>query len=82
MCRALAPQEPRLYLQFVGLNSLPSRKVSGRDLVEIKKKALDNLAEAGIYAILVSTVVRGVNDDELGDILRFGIKHPAVLGVC
>ena len=31
--------------------------------------------------VLVATVAQGVNEDELGDILRFGLEHPALLGV-
>jgi len=39
------------------------------------------MAEAGLYAVLVATIVHGVNECEIGDILRFGLEHPAVLGV-
>ena len=80
--RRLAGYEPTIYLQFDGLSPSTYQTLRGRDLLEIKKRALDNLAEAGIYAILVATVVLGVNDGEIGDILRYGLEHPAVLGVC
>lgn len=31
--------------------------------------------------MLVPTIVEGINDHEIGDILRFGLGHPAVLGI-
>jgi hypothetical protein len=34
-----------------------------------------------MVAVLVATIVKGVNDHEIGDILRFGLEHPAVVGV-
>ena len=29
----------------------------------------------------MATIAQGVNENEIGDILRFGLKHPAVLGI-
>ena len=79
--RQLVPYKPTIYLQFDGLNSQTYHVLRGRELSAIKRQALDNLAQAGLYAILVPTVVHGVNDAEIGDILRYGLEHPAVLGV-
>jgi len=79
--RQLVPYKPIIYLQFDGLNSQTYQILRGRDLSAIKHQALDNLAQAGLYAILVPTVVHGVNDAEIGDILRYGLEHPAVLGI-
>ncbi len=80
--RLLAECEPTIYLQFDGLTTVVYERLRGFDLLDAKKKALDNLAEAGLYAILVATIAKGTNDGELGDILRFALDHPAVLGVC
>jgi uncharacterized radical SAM superfamily Fe-S cluster-containing enzyme len=77
----LAFYEPTVYLQFDGLTAHAYETLRGRDLLAIKEKALNNLAEAGIDVILVATVVQGVNDGEIGDILRYGLRHPTVLGV-
>jgi uncharacterized radical SAM superfamily Fe-S cluster-containing enzyme len=79
--RQLAQYKPTIYLQFDGLTHRPSQVLRGRELGDIKRQALNNLAEAGLHAILVPTVVHGVNDNEIGDILMFGLEHPAVLGV-
>ncbi len=79
--RQLAQYKPTIYLQFDGLTDQTHQVLRGHEISAIKRQALDNLAEAGLYAILVPTIVRGVNDDEIGDILMFGLEHPAVLGI-
>jgi uncharacterized radical SAM superfamily Fe-S cluster-containing enzyme len=47
----------------------------------VKLRALDRLAETGCLVVLVPAIERGVNEHEVGDIIKFGIEHPAVLGV-
>ncbi len=79
--RQLAPYQPTIYLQFDGLTASTYQTLRGRDLRDIKQQALDHLAQVGLYAALVPTVVQGVNDGEIGDILRYGLKHPAVVGI-
>ena len=79
--RRLAQYKPIIYLQFDGLIDETYQCLRGREMFRIKQKALDNLAEAGLYAILVPTIVQGVNESEIGEILRYGLEHPAVLGV-
>ena len=80
--RQLAPYAPAIYLQFDGLTASTYQTLRGHDLRAVKQQALDNLAEAGLYAVLVATVVQGVNDGEIGDVLHYGLEHPAVLGIC
>ena len=77
----LASYHPIIYLQFDGLTASTYQTLRGSDLHMVKQQALDNLAEAGLHAVLVPTIVRGVNDSEIGDILQFGLRHPAVLGI-
>ncbi|MCP4516105.1 MAG: radical SAM protein [Delftia sp.] len=80
--RQLAEYSPAIYLQFDGLRASTHQALRGRDLRQIKQQALDNVAQAGLSGVLVSTVVQGVNEDEIGSVLRYGLEHPAVLGVC
>ena len=47
----------------------------------MKLRALDNLTAAGARVVLVATILKGVNDDEVGEIVRFGARHPAVRAV-
>ncbi len=67
-----------IYLQFDGFDERTHREIRGKDLREIKRRALDNCAEAGLTVTLVAAVERGLNDHELGAIIRHGIAHPAV----
>ncbi len=70
-----------IYLQFDGFDERTHRDIRGKDLRDIKRRALDNCAEAGLTVTLVAAVERDVNDHELGAIIRYGIAHPAVWSV-
>ncbi|MCJ7442932.1 MAG: radical SAM protein [Methanotrichaceae archaeon] len=65
-----------IYLQFDGVTSKPYMIVRGRDLFPTKLKALDNLRKAGQKSVvLVPTLAKGVNDQEVGAIVRFASKN-------
>jgi hypothetical protein len=70
-----------IYLQFDSLNRDPLMQLRGADLRSIRQKALERLNKLGISTTLVVTVERGVNDGELGSIIEFALKQPAVRGV-
>ncbi len=70
-----------IYLQFDGLEERTHREIRGRDLRQIKQRALDNCAEIGLTVTLVAAVERGLNDHELGAIIEYGLSHPAVRSV-
>jgi len=53
----------------------------GAYLRSVREKALERLNRLGISTTLVVTVERGVNDGELGAIVDFALKQPAVRGV-
>jgi uncharacterized radical SAM superfamily Fe-S cluster-containing enzyme len=78
---ALADIRPTIYLQFDGFNKSTNHTIRGADLTKIKIKALDRLAKAQMDVVLVPTIDNDVNHDEIGDIVRFGLKHPAVRGI-
>jgi uncharacterized radical SAM superfamily Fe-S cluster-containing enzyme len=65
-----------IYLQFDGLTSDVYKFMRGIDLLDIKMKAIENCRKAGIDSmVLVVTLVKGVNDNQLGDIIRFAVKN-------
>ena len=70
-----------VYLQFDSLQEGPLRTLRGADLREVRARALDALDRVGLSTTLVVTVRRGLNDGELGDILRFARSRPCVRGV-
>jgi uncharacterized radical SAM superfamily Fe-S cluster-containing enzyme len=78
----LAKVRPVIYLQFDGFKESTYQALRGRsDLLAVKELALEKVYQAGMVAVLVTTLVEGINDDEIGHILGFGLKHPAVVGV-
>ncbi len=71
-----------VFMQFDGTEDAIFEKLRGRPLLEQKKAAIDVCAGNRLGITLVPTVVPGVNDHNLGDIVNFGISHsPAVRGV-
>ncbi|GAC1573185.1 MAG: hypothetical protein NVS3B18_06470 [Candidatus Dormibacteria bacterium] len=76
--RRLGELKVNIYLQFDGFRERTHREIRGRDLRALKKRAMDNCAEVGLTVTLVAAVERGMNEDEVGDIVRYGIEHPAV----
>jgi uncharacterized radical SAM superfamily Fe-S cluster-containing enzyme len=78
----LARVKPQIYLQFDGFDSATNLALRGRaDLLNTKLRALERLAEADVRVVLVAAIERGVNEHEIGRIVEFGMKHPAVFGI-
>ncbi len=77
----LADVRPTVYLQFDGFSAEDHRQLRGRDLVATKLTALDRLAQAKLDVVLVPTIDKHINHDQVGDIVKFGLKHPAVHGI-
>jgi len=73
--------EFEIYLQFDSLQRGPLMQLRGADLRAVRQKALERLNRLGLSTTLVVTVERGVNDGELGAIIEFALKQPAVRGV-
>lgn len=71
-----------VFLQFDGCSAASHLALRGRDLRAIKEKAIQNCAATGLGVVLVPTLVPGVNTEELGDIINYGLAHaPTVRGV-
>jgi len=70
-----------LYLQFDGLREEIYRKLRGRtDLIPIKEKVLENARKIGLRSIvLVVTLAKGVNDQDLGEIIEYAVKNSDVI---
>jgi uncharacterized radical SAM superfamily Fe-S cluster-containing enzyme len=77
----LAELGVKIYLQFDGLDEATHLALRGRDLRAAKAQALERCADAGLGVMLVAAVEAGVNDHELGAVVRHGISHRAVRGV-
>jgi uncharacterized radical SAM superfamily Fe-S cluster-containing enzyme len=70
-----------IYLQFDSLQRDALMNLRGADLRGVRRAALENLERHGISTTLVVTVKRGVNDDEIGEIVRHALEWRCVRGV-
>jgi len=71
-----------VFLQFDGTGDYVYESLRGRPLLDIKRKAIDNCAEYNIGVTLVPTLVRGININEIGNLLRFAIaESPKIRGI-
>ena len=78
----LAEVRPAIYFQFDGFDSETYRLIRAEpDILPEKLRALDRLAEVGCPTILVPAIERGVNDHEVGRIIKFALEHPAVKSI-
>ncbi|MCA4724641.1 radical SAM protein [Mycolicibacterium fortuitum] len=70
-----------VYLQYDGLSEQAHRHHRGGDLRRTKAQALQRLSEREIFTTLVMTCALGVNDDEIGDMVRLALDTPYVGGL-
>ncbi len=71
-----------VFLQFDGTTDEIYREIRGQALLDEKRRAIENCDAALLGVTLVPTLIPGVNVENIGDIIRFGIEHsPAVRGV-
>jgi uncharacterized radical SAM superfamily Fe-S cluster-containing enzyme len=67
-------KKPLIYLQFDGVTDETYIALRGRPLLDIKMKALKNCRELGMNVTLVPTIVKGINDHEIGVILDLALN--------
>jgi hypothetical protein len=71
-----------VYLQFDAVEDAVYETLRGTSLMDIKRRAVDQCERHQLGAILVATIVPGINDHQIGDIIRFGLSRtPVVRGV-
>ncbi len=71
-----------VFLQFDGTEDAIYEKIRGKALLEKKKAAIAACSENLLGVTLVPTVIPGVNDHDIGGIIRFGLEgSPDIRGV-
>jgi len=70
-----------IHLQFDGFDDEVYKKLRGRNLIKIKKKALDNLDRLNVPTVLETTIAKGINEKEMTEILNYGLKNDYVKGI-
>lgn len=68
-----------LYLQFDGVTKDVYLKTRGEDIYETKLQVLETCRRAGLRIVLVPTVIRGINDHQVGAITRFACDNSDVI---
>ena len=68
-----------VYLSFDGLTGAVYEGTCGRDILKAKLRVVERCREAGIQVVLSVAVVAGLNDGQLGDILRFALENSDVV---
>ena len=63
------------YLQFDGIGEANNAHRKIGNLFEVKLRAIENLHKAGIDVALVVTVVKTVNDHQVGAIIKFAVEN-------
>ena len=68
------------YLQFDGVTPDPYKVTRGLDLLPTKLRSLENFKNEGHDStILVVTLVRGINDNQIGDIIDFAARNHDII---
>lgn len=70
-----------VYLQFDSLQNKALRIIRGTGLLNSRMRALDALEKHNISTTLVCVVQKGVNDEEVGEIIDFAMQYRCVRGV-
>ncbi len=71
-----------VYLGFDGIDDNVYRYKYSADLFDTKREAIKNCVKAGLAIVLVPCIIPGVNDDQLGAIIRIAKEGmPSVKGV-
>lgn len=64
-----------VYLQFDGTSEEKNEHRGVGNLFDVKLKAIENLASVGIKVTLVTTIVNTINNDAIGDIVKFAAQN-------
>jgi len=70
-----------VYLQFDGFKLETHRYHRNADLRRLKQTAVERLSATGVFTTLTMTAALGVNDDEIGAVVRYGLETPFVGGI-
>ena len=70
-----------IYFQMDGLRDDVNLALRGESLLDTKLQAIEKLSDAGIQMTLVCTLQGGVNDDQMGPLVEFGVARQGVSGV-
>jgi uncharacterized radical SAM superfamily Fe-S cluster-containing enzyme len=82
-CRQAAEAGLRYaYLQFDGIGNAANSHRRVGNLFDVKLRAIENLHKAGVEIVPVTTIVNGINNEQVGRIIRFALDNPKKISFC
>jgi uncharacterized radical SAM superfamily Fe-S cluster-containing enzyme len=76
-CRQAAEAGLRyVYFQFDGIGNAANSHRAVGNLFDVKLRAIENLHKAGVDIIPVTTIVNGINNEQVGRIVQFALDNP------
>jgi 7,8-dihydro-6-hydroxymethylpterin dimethyltransferase len=79
-CRQAAEAGLRyVYLQFDGIGNAANSHRKVGNLFDVKLKAIHNLHNAGVEIVPVTTIVNGINNEQVGRIIQFALDNPKTI---
>lgn len=73
--------EFEIYLQFDSFKPEVLKDFRGKDLTDVRMKALEKLNALNLSTTLVVVLEKGKNDDEIGKIIEFALQQKCVRGI-
>jgi 7,8-dihydro-6-hydroxymethylpterin dimethyltransferase len=67
------------YLQFDGIGNAANAHRMVGNLFDVKLKAIENLHKAGCEIVPVVTIVNGINNEQVGRIIKFALDNPKTI---
>src|SRR4051812_18048141 len=64
------------YLQFDGIGNAANEHRKVGNLFDVKLRAIENLHAAGVEIVPVTTIVNGINNEQVGRIIQFALDNP------
>ena len=64
------------YLQFDGIGNAANSHRKVGNAFDVKLQAIHNLHEAGVDIVPVTTIVNGINNEQVGRIIEFALDNP------
>ncbi len=68
-----------IYLAFDGVTPEPYINNRGKDLLPYKLDAIENCRKAGLGIVLVPTLIKGINDHQVGEIIKFAFDNNDII---
>src|SRR6266571_4529364 len=70
------------YLQFDGIGNAANEHRRVGNLFDVKLRAIENLHNAGIEIVPVTTILNGINNEQVGRIIQFALDNPKKIAFC